>query len=1341
MMPLLRHAVLLLFLLALPVGAQPPELAVDSASGRLLEAAAEYLQGQDWELAIPALQRLLDAGEDALVRRTAKGPGGRTITRLVSRRAEAEHLLSTLPSAGQDYYEKRYGPQAEQLLAEALKKGTEPALAEVLRRYAFTRAGIRALEVQAGKHAEAGQLELAALYYQRLLTRQEPKSWNPEAHYRAATAFERTGRKDLSARLLPLLLAEAGKPEGLTVAGKKLTAEQLKAELEKVGGQASSSWLMAGGNAARSLSLTGGAPFLQSRWRQDTARTKQALSWLTDADRLAQTLHQPILPASQPIAVTLHAEGKDVPLVVYRSQQGIEAVSRTTGKTDWESVSDRGLDRLQHNPRTLAATTAWVNLYLNQFRQPHLLVENSAVGTLSSDGRRVFAVDDYSVPPPSAQAIGVLPLQPDPELSYNRLECFDLLTGKLKWERSGADDPELKDALVLGAPLPVDGRLYGLVEKEQELLLVQLDPVTGKTVQKMPLAEAREKLVTSPSRRIQAVHLAVHQGVLVIPTNQGVVFGVDLLDHQLLWAHTYRDQAEPAPVRPIRPVFPMAVNPPVPLWHNTPPVLVDGKVVYTPPDGQSLLCLSVRDGSLLWKRPRGDNDLYLGGVVAGRALVVGSRNCQALDLATGQLAWTLATGMPSGFGAASNDLYYLPLRESAATKQPEVCVLDVKAGKIVAHARSPGQEVLGNLVFQDGDVISQTITGLAVYPQLSSRLKEIDETLKKNPNNPLGLHLRAEMLLAEGRLLQAVEDWRKALAGKLPTEVRGKIRDQLFEALSQALARDFNASEKYLPDLKELTTDQGKLEAEQRRRQVLYYRLLGLGRQAQGKPLEALKAYIELLKLPGAEDQMVPSIEEPGLHVAVPTWIRSRLRELLDRADAETRKQLEAELERRFKEIRSDKEPQALRGLSELLGQSRLGDRTRLALAEQLLKEEASAEVDQVLQGLRRSSDATMSARALELLVQNCLRQGLFADAVYYCRLLERDHAKTTVRPGKTGQDLFQELAQDRRVLPFLDPPACFPAGRIQVKEEKGTFPVPVSRYPLTHYGEPLPYFQHQRVLVRGDTNELQLEDARTQEVLWSLRLSQTAFLQAQLGFGLPTQGQRFPYQTVGHLAVVPMGHHLLAIDPVRKKVLWERNLARSASGVPEAALLHVQHVEERSDALVRIHYVDGWVQWAGMALPFRPGVVCVQARDALLALDPLTGRTLWSRGDVAANNHLFSDDSRLYVVEMNGLNVPVGVRAFRLADGASAPVTDFTTLYGKRLRRLGHHLLLADRDVTGKQTFRLYDVAKGEDVWKQTVSASAIVCETLRPELLAWVEPDGTIHVVDLDTRQELQS
>ncbi len=111
---------------------------------------------------------------------------------------------------------------------------------------------------------------------------------------------------------------------------------------------------------------------------------------------------------------------------------------------------------------------------------------------------------------------------------------------------------------------------------------------------------------------MQAAHLAYADGVLVCPTNAGVILGVDLLSHSLVWAHSYRDPAQ----QPISDEmqFPRGgrfrggfiAGGGMPLsqdrWRPSPPIIQNGKVVFTAFDGDggALHCLNLRDGRLLW---------------------------------------------------------------------------------------------------------------------------------------------------------------------------------------------------------------------------------------------------------------------------------------------------------------------------------------------------------------------------------------------------------------------------------------------------------------------------------------------------------------------------------------------------------------------------------------------------------------------------------------------------------------------------------------------------------------------------------------------------------------------
>src|SRR2546427_43420 len=84
---------------------------------------------------------------------------------------------------------------------------------------------------------------------------------------------------------------------------------------------------------------------------------------------------------------------------------------------------------------------------------------------------------------------------------------------------------------------------------------------------------------------------------------------------------------------------------------------------------------------------------------------------------------------------AGDSFYYLPL------KKGEICKIDLERGMLT---RSPApknergdNEVPGNLLFYDGNVISQTETAVTCYPQVEYKVAQISAQLKKDPTDPV----------------------------------------------------------------------------------------------------------------------------------------------------------------------------------------------------------------------------------------------------------------------------------------------------------------------------------------------------------------------------------------------------------------------------------------------------------------------------------------------------------------------------------------------------------------------------------------------------------------------------
>jgi outer membrane protein assembly factor BamB len=727
--------------LNLPVEAEVPQK---------LEAVHDYIKAKEWEKATQVLQAILDAREDVLLASRSQTPEGKTAVVWGSLRKEARGLLATLPPEGLQYYEVAYGAQARNLLREARTRNDPELLAAVAERYLCTEAGIEAVSQLADFHLDRGRPLLAAMYFERLLTHPAAGKLPLVTHFKAALALARSGDKE-AAELVWKRLADKA-PDGLVLGGKGVSLEQLRKELNRAAAAAEvpqpADWPIYRGSPMRSGRAADGTPDLRARWEVPTLSESVTRAWLRVATGMQEARRAPVLPGSFPIVTGDR--------VIYRSQRGVEAVRLKTGALDWVAPSDWSLDALAADPSHLPHLDSWITSYLQApgTDYPQVLWENSVLGMLGTDGNLVYAVEDIPIPPypsnyPAFIARAGLGLHfafapfLTNSLYHSRLLAIDIGSGKVVWEQGGRKDaeaaaraevlgettaaaPPLFNSFFLGPPLPLGGKLYLLAEKDQDVRLLCLDAAGGDVVWSQLLAVAKNRMLLDGGRRMQAAALAYGDGVLVCPTNAGGIFAVDLLSHGLLWAQVYREQPPP-PKMTDQPPFPRGRNPVRPVWPTSPPnistdwqvtapIISQGRVVFAAPDEGSLHCLSLRDGTPLWKAAHSDGDQYLAAVTGDRVLVVGQAECRILDLADGRVLARLETGLPSGQGVLGDGVYYLPLKERPDNKAPAVCVIDVDRGVIRELITAPPNVTPGNLVFHDGQVLSQTATAVTAFP-------------------------------------------------------------------------------------------------------------------------------------------------------------------------------------------------------------------------------------------------------------------------------------------------------------------------------------------------------------------------------------------------------------------------------------------------------------------------------------------------------------------------------------------------------------------------------------------------------------------------------------------------
>jgi outer membrane protein assembly factor BamB len=1323
-------------------------LPTDRRAQQVLNQCQDWIDGKNWEAAASALQALLDQREDGFAQ-VPEVVNDKPSTRTVSIRTEANRLLGALPAEGKKAYLKLHGENAEQRLKQARQLEDPDLLADVASRYLHTPAGPEALLLLGNRALSRDDPLLATLYFERRLRLPEAAKISPLNLYRMALAFYRAGEKPQGDRLWKQLAEAVKQDGGLKVGNEFYNLDQLRKLFDQVFTDevpSLSHWPIFRGGPRRTEPAAGGAPFLDAAWTASTLPEHVATKAWTEnnLDNAVAVLRdqrgQPILPTFFPIAT----RGR----LYFRSYDGIHAVeAKEQGKLAWYSYTDGGLQTLLHDANKKAQLEQWSNIYRQNGPQG-ILFEHSVLGCLSTDGDRIFAVDDLAVPPhpaylrnfmwggfPNFGALTEL-------VNANSLKGYNAASGKLMWELGGKFDRQsgLDSGHFLGAPLPLGGRLYVLHEKNSELRLVCLEPRDTLNAPTPPdviwtqtLSLVKDKLLLDFHRRTNAVHLAYADGILVCPTNAGSVLGVDLISHSLVWAHAYR-QEQPQPNPPGRPM-PFAMPPAPPLeWRTAAPAIHERKVVFSAPDAAALHCLDLRDGTLLWRAKREADDLYFAGIFAGKALIVGKNHCKALDLEKGTTAWRLDdVGIPSGQGTASGNVYYLPLYRGP-DKEPEISAVDMAQGKITAHFKSRKREVPGNLIFAEGVLYSQTLKGIAAYPLIQAKLNLIDERLKKDPKDPVALIERGALRLEKGELENAYADLHAALANKPPAEVVSRGRSKLYETLAELLQGDFAKYEKHLDEFKTLSAAADP--DEQRRRQGAYFLAVGKGRARQGRPVEAMQAYLDFTALAG-EKELLAVPDEPTVKAIPSVWVAGRIAALMDQAKPEQRRALEEKAGEQFQAIQGKNDLAGLRRFVGSFGPAfAAGRQARLQLAEQLLATSKDPKADELreaqllllqLRGLKES-DAVSAGRAVETLARLMTHKGLLDHAVHYYRELRRDHAKTVIKEGKTGAELFEDVENDKRFLPYLAEPKQSWQGKFKATELAGNNPIQQT-FTLDPIGEALPFFRQHRLVLDITGNRLFAVNQATGKRSWA-----TDDL-IPLGYLVQWQAHiRTTVSLLGHVAVVNLGHMVYALDPVDGKLLWEYNLLAPGTK-PAPALGQILRDRDGNSMLI---YQDGWIHKLGTVVLIDAGYVVLLTRQGLTVLEARTGEVRWTREDVKNGaTHVFGDREQVYLAEVKD-GIPAATRVLRAIDGSTIKAPDFTAAYQRKLRIVDGSLLVQDVLPQDRVQLRLYDPATGKDRWKREFPAKTTILRSEETELTGALEPDGALMVLDLRTGEE---
>jgi len=1308
-----------------------------------LYRAQQALQDKQYSRAVPELIALLEGGEplgaaaaesEDYFLTPADGSGTRT-----SLRTEALRLLGSMPEAGRELYELQFGADARQQLQEGIKAADFRLISEVTRRYPHTLAAYDAAMLLGRDCLDRGRPLAAVLVFRGLTASPAAaKRYGEELPLLLAVSWRLAGHPQEAAAALMRLKREFPAAR-FTVAGNSRTLfeedgravawlDELFGPRRPVQGFAESEWAMFRGDAARNAESAGGLPLMHLRWSVPVANDPSDESVVQQLGKQYVDQGLPAMPSLQPLAV-----GETV---LMRTAGRLVAIDLRSGKRIWEYP-------WWDEREDASAPSDWVvsgsknSLRTQQIQQR--IWDDAPYGQMSSDGRSVFLLDGLGFALMGAQhqqvliARGIQRQNPAWPRTHNQLVALNLAgQGKIRWkvgDETGEDEPLLAGAFFLGAPLPVAGQLYVLAEIRGEIRLVVLDADTGRLQWSQQLAHVDvQTIVQDVARRLVGATVSLADGVLVCPTSAGAIVGVDVSTRTLLWGFEYGPSDAANQQRAAlwqMGTYAAPMPQPGSRWADATATIAEGRVIVTPVDSDKLYCLDVVTGKPVWgPRLRGDA-LYVACVRKGLIVLVGQKSVRAVRLSDGAEAWKSpvllpSNAMPAGRGFVSGDSYYL------ATTAPDLVQIDLDSGRLeqVVGTERP----LGNLICYRAQVLCQSAERLDAYYQTEPLRTLVEQRLREAPQDPWALEHQALLTLARGDRPEAMAALRQALA-QLPADDPRREGTQalLVKVILAALRDDFDANGQLALEVEELI-DQPAERAE-------YLRLMAEGMQRAGELSRAFEAYLKLAELsaggehlPGYGDS-APELQrvDRQLSVRADRWIQLRIADLLAAADADQRREIDAQVEARWQRAQQDG---TVRGLREFLCYFEalpVGRPARLLLARRMLEGEEYLRAELLLSSLLTDDDPAVAAAAAALLAQVFQASRRWDAAAACYQRLRTEWPDVVCLDGRTGAQLVESLPVDDDLGRSLARAAVgWPTGRVEIRHARvaETDGVPVDlHYPVTLDARRGPISNFLTAAWNHRENTLVVRDGSGREY-------------CRAGLTGP-DGRQIPYRLMqgvahGHLMVISMGLEILGVDMIdaargfENRVLWRYDLSQTLpADVNRFAHLRTEAVAHPWGAPWQL-MVDAHGNLIGQIGPVGPGGVVFQRLRELHCVDPVSGRPIWVRNDVAPGSDLFGDEEYLFVVppRSNQARVLSTRDGRELGQRAVPPRERRWTTHGR--------CVLTWEDVKGKRTLRLHDAWAARDVWTRAVAQGARGC-VVEGEQLAVFEPGGAFVLIEI--------
>lgn len=1287
-------------------------------------AAARVLMSEQRDAeAVRYLGLLLELPEDYFV------PAANDSRSLRSLKGSALELLGKASRQGRESYELQFGARAKQLLGEALTQGDSHKLADVSRQFFYTQAGLSATLLLGLNALERGQPLAGALALDRLRgAGPDASAFEPLLSLSLAACWLQAGNESKSRQALLDFKRQYAK-KTVSVDGREVAVFSegedpivwlrdsvgFRNRLASVG---QTDWAMELGDPARSSRCEGGMPLLNRRWRASTLEEpaiETAVLGRVDQWRNAGLAE---VPLAEPLATG------DV--VLFRTLRTLVAVNQTSGKRLWETPTDEDFRatfaRLGIQMGSSSAPEGWSSL------ERRLWSDRMYTG-LSSENGLVFSVEDVSFEslPFSHERLARFGLRPnldDETVSRpNRLTAREIETGKLKWQVGGPAGPaaaRLAEHCFLGAPLPLAGRLYALAETKHEIRLVVLDAATGETVWSQQLGIVDSGEAARFALRYCGAAPSYSDGILVCPLPDDTIVGVELGSRLLRWRHSVAAGAAVSDEELIGNRFGSYRNDrPEERWMLLPPRIAAGRVVLGPMKTKDIRCLDLVDGSLLWKIPR-TRELFIACADAERVAIVGASSVAAVRLRDGKAAWTkpisfVSDATPSGRGFRAGDLYYLPLSNG------QLIAVDLARGEIVASARSWDRRPLGNLVCHGDRVISQSNDRVEAFYQRDALAARVGQRLAADPHDAEALARRAELALERRQFSEAIDAISESYRLAPCDYSRALLRKCLFDALTN----DFAANQARIAALEPI------LDSPEDRARLLRLQAEGHSKLEQWK--SAVDCLAKLLAIPGSLDEMVEVSERHN--VVQSYWVRSRLKAIRLQKDPEAAAAVDRLAAAQWTAARDTDAIESWQRFVAVFGGLPAGEEARRILIDRFRAAKRFLEAELLVWPDRASSDPAVSGAATAVLASLARAAKQPADAAILLAELNLKYSDVIVENGHTGRQVFDAIPPDDPARRFLEiSNFSWSKGQVVVTQK------PSPRKQSAPYGGWLrleetagPFFDG--VTLRMDRRPESLA-ARELDGKQRWRASFSDVPLTMNDMAAPVYGVQASSKIMadaaacGHLLVVLYAGRPIAIDTLSAgsggvaKRLWPAENQRWSA--PVSRPLERMWRENATPSLVA-------ADAAGLG-PVTERYVCVIQSGQCRVLDPISGKTMWSR-PAPRNGNVYGDRDFLVIdAPKRGpeSRSERDILVYRADDGSLVDRRDWADDWQAIVAHLGRRLVMTKRDKK-QETIELYDPAERRAVWGPIPCRGEFQADPVAKEVGWMFDDKGRLTVLSL--------